>query len=61
MVNKDHFVFIDVLRVFAIIGVVSIHATHYFIMGSNYSHGISWWVIALWGTIVRISVPLFLW
>jgi len=59
MVNKDHFVFIDVLRVFAIIGVVSIHATHYFIMGSNYSHGISWWVIALWGTIVRISVPLF--
>lgn len=58
MTNRDFH--IDLLRVIAIIFVVTIHVTDDLINRINYFGGLSWWYSNILNSFSRIAVPIFI-
>lgn len=54
------FVFVDVIRIMAILGVITIHSANYILYSGLYSHGLTWWFANVLRSTSRVSVPLFI-
>ncbi len=57
--TKPHFIFADILRVIAVLGVITIHSANYILYSGLYSHGFTWWFANIARSTSRVSVPLF--
>lgn len=57
---KKRILSLDLIRVFAIVGVVAIHAENITASKTNYLGGISWWFANTVHSLVVVSVPLFI-
>lgn len=55
--NKKKYLYLDILRCFAIVGVVTIHVTSYY--ASKYNYNTSWWLANFLRTFSKVSVPIF--
>lgn len=57
---KEHDFSADLVRVFAIFGVVYIHSDSITSSLTNYVGGTSWWLAVFFQSLFRVSVPLFI-
>lgn len=59
--NKASYIFsLDVIRVLAIIGVVSIHIVNAVYTRPDFFGGATWWAAILIDSLSRVSIPLFI-
>lgn len=61
MIKKDNYIFsADVIRLLAILGVVSIHSVNAIYTRLDFFGGMSWWIAFILNALSRISIPLFI-
>ncbi|WP_161569638.1 acyltransferase [Veronia nyctiphanis] len=59
-INEDRVFYLDLLRTAAILGVIAIHVTGYFVTNYQTYEGITWWVANVINSSSRFSIPMFL-